>query len=55
VSSSISGAASSTTSGAGTGLAGLAGRARAAGGTAAGEHTGAGSFRLRVELPEEAR
>jgi two-component system sensor histidine kinase DesK len=41
-------------SGAGTGLAGLAGRARAAGGTAAGEHSGAGSFRLRVELPEEA-
>ena len=55
VSSTISSAASSTTSGAGTGLAGLAGRARAAGGTAAGEHTGAGSFRLRVELPEEAR
>jgi two-component system sensor histidine kinase DesK len=45
----------STVGGAGTGLAGLAGRARAAGGTAAGEHTGAGSFRLRVELPEEAR
>jgi two-component system, NarL family, sensor histidine kinase DesK len=40
--------------GAGNGLAGLAGRARAAGGTAAGEHSGAGSFRLRVELPEEA-
>ncbi len=55
VSSTISSTASSTTGGAGTGLAGLAGRARAAGGTAAGEHTGAGSFRLRVELPEEAR
>lgn len=41
-------------SGAGTGLAGLAGRARAAGGTAAGEHSGAGSFRLWVELPEGA-
>jgi two-component system, NarL family, sensor histidine kinase DesK len=35
-----------------TGLAGLAGRARAAGGTAAGEHLGDGGFRLRVELPE---
>jgi two-component system, NarL family, sensor histidine kinase DesK len=42
-------------SAAGTGLTGLAGRARAAGGTAAGEHTGTGSFRLRVELPEEAQ
>jgi two-component system, NarL family, sensor histidine kinase DesK len=36
----------------GTGLAGLAERARAAGGTAAGEHLGDGGFRLRVELPE---
>ena len=37
------------------GLAGLAERARAAGGTAVGEHLGDGGFRLRVELPEEAR
>lgn len=37
---------------AGTGLAGVASRARAAGGTAIGEHLGDGGFRLRVELPE---
>jgi two-component system, NarL family, sensor histidine kinase DesK len=37
---------------AGTGLAGLADRARAAGGTAAGGRLGSGRFRLRVELPE---
>jgi two-component system sensor histidine kinase DesK len=36
----------------GTGLVGLAERARAVGGTAAGEHLGDGGFRLRVELPE---
>jgi two-component system sensor histidine kinase DesK len=39
--------------GAGTGLAGLADRARAAGGTAAGEYRGPAAFRLRVELAEE--
>ena len=36
---------------AGTGLAGLADRASAAGGTAAGLHLGDGRFRLRAELP----
>jgi two-component system, NarL family, sensor histidine kinase DesK len=39
---------------AGTGLAGLASRASAAGGTLAGDHLGDGRFRLHVELPERA-
>ena len=38
----------------GTGLAGLADRARAVSGTAAGEYFGEGIFQLRVELPDEA-
>jgi two-component system sensor histidine kinase DesK len=38
----------------GSGLAGLAGRARTLGGTAAGGYLGDGTFRLRIELPEEA-
>ena len=33
----------------------LAGRARAVGGTAAGATSGDGTFRLRIELPEDAR
>ncbi len=37
----------------GTGLTGLTSRARAAGGTAAGEYLAGGIFRLRTELPEE--
>jgi two-component system sensor histidine kinase DesK len=40
--------------GGGSGLAGLAGRARAAGGTAAGAYLGDGKFRLLVEIPEGA-
>jgi two-component system sensor histidine kinase DesK len=39
----------------GSGLAGLAGRARAVGGTAVGGYLGAGTFRLRIELPEGAQ
>ena len=39
----------------GSGLAGLAGRARALGGTASGGYLGAGTFRLRIELPEVAQ
>jgi two-component system, NarL family, sensor histidine kinase DesK len=39
----------------GSGLAGLAGRARALGGTAIGGNLGAGTFRLRIELPEGAQ
>jgi two-component system, NarL family, sensor histidine kinase DesK len=41
--------------GSGSGLAGLAGRARALGGTAIGGYLGAGTFRLRIELPEGAQ
>lgn len=41
--------------GAGSGLAGLADRARALQGSAAGEHLDHGEFRLRVELPENTR
>lgn len=40
--------------GEGTGLAGLADRARAAGGTMTARYTGRGRFELRVEFPEEA-
>lgn len=40
--------------GEGTGLAGLADRARAAGGTMAAGYAGNGRFRLRVEIPEGA-
>jgi two-component system sensor histidine kinase DesK len=39
----------------GSGLAGLTGRARALGGTAIGGYLGAGTFRLRIELPEVAQ
>jgi two-component system sensor histidine kinase DesK len=38
--------------GGGSGLAGLAGRARAAGGTAAGAYLGDGKFRLLIDIPE---
>lgn len=41
--------------GSGTGLDGLAGRAQALHGSAAGEYDGAGQFRLRVDLPEVPR
>jgi two-component system sensor histidine kinase DesK len=40
--------------GAGTGLAGLAARARALSGSAAGGYTRGGRFRLLVQIPEEA-
>jgi two-component system sensor histidine kinase DesK len=40
--------------GTGSGLAGLAARAAALGGSAAGERTGRGQFRLSVEIPEGA-
>jgi two-component system sensor histidine kinase DesK len=40
--------------GQGTGLAGLASRARSAGGTMTAGYAEAGTFRLRVEIPEEA-
>ncbi len=40
--------------GRGSGLAGLAERARALSGSASGEHTRGGRFRLLVEIPEEA-
>jgi len=40
--------------GGGSGLAGLAERARALSGSASGERTRDGHFRLLVEIPEEA-